>query len=161
MNIKNGLVCLSIIAIVTLSIPNVAAASAAKPAINVHSSYAMDAPVKTQTALVIALSKNTTDVGAPVYIYGALVAEEQGTMHYIAGATVTIQQLTSTTGNVWTKVGTLQTTTTNSEVGASITPNFSGTETPTTSGYYVIRVTYDGDSNYAPAVSNVVSLTAS
>jgi len=159
MNIKNALVCLSIIAIVTFSMPNVAAASAGKPAINIHSSYAMDAPVKTPTALVIQLSSNTTAANKPVYIYGALVAQEHGTTHYIGGATITIQQLTSTNGTVWSRVGTLQTTTANNEVGASTTPNFSGTETPTISGYYVIRATYDGDSNYAPAVSNVVSLT--
>ena len=159
MNIKNGLVCLSIIAIVTFSIPNVTAASAGKPAINIHSNYAMDAPVKTQTALVLALSSNTTAANKPVYIYGALVAEEQGTMHYIGDATITIQQLTSTNGTVWSRVGTLQTTTTNDQVGTSITPNFSATETPKISGYYVIRATYDGDNSYAPAVSNVVSLT--
>ena len=158
MNIKNGLVCLSIIAIVTFSIPNVTAASAGKTAINTHSNYAMDAPVKTQTALVLALSSNTTAAGKPVYIYGALVAG-QGTMHYVAGATITIQQLTSTNGPVWSRIGTLQTTTADDQVGASITPNFSATETPTTSGYYIIRATYDGDNNYAPAVSNVVSLT--
>lgn len=159
MNIKNGLVCLSIIAIVTFSILNVVAASAGKPAINIHSSYAMDAPAKTQTALVIALSNNTTVANKPVYIYGALVEEEHSTMHYIGDATITIQQLTSTNGPVWSRVGTLQTTTTNNEVGASISPNFAGTETPKTSGYYVIRATYDGDSNYEPAVSNVISLT--
>jgi hypothetical protein len=161
MNIKKGLVCLSIIAIVTLSIPNVVAAPAGKQAINIHSSYATDAPVKAPTALVIQLSSNTTAVNKPVIIYGALVAGEHGTKHYIGGATITIQQLTSTNGTVWTRVGTLQTTAANNEVGASPTPNFSGSETPAISGYYVIRATYDGDSNYAPAVSNVVSLTVS
>ena len=159
MNIKNGLVCLSIIAIVTFSIPNVAAAPAGKPAINIHSSYAMDAPAKTPTALVIQLSSNTTAANRPVYIYGALVAWDHDTMYYIGGAKITIQQLTSTNGNAWSSFGTLQTT--SNEAGANITPNFSGTENPKISGYYVIRAIYDGDSNYAPAVSNVVSLTVS
>jgi len=158
MNIKNGLVCLLIIATVILSVPNVTAASVSKPAINMHGNYATDAPVKTQTALVLALGSNTTAAGKPVYIYGALVAG-QNTMHYVSGATITIQQLTSTNGPVWSRIGTLQTTTGDDQVGASIIPNFSALETPTTSGYYVIRATFDGDNNYAPAVSNVVSLT--
>ena len=156
MNIKNGLenglVCLSIIAIVTFSIPNVVAASAGKPAINIHSSYAMDAPVKTQTALVLALSNNKTVVGTPVDIVGALAAKEHDTIHYIGGATITMQQL-SFDGTTWNTLGTVQTLSTGNETGF-----FGAHITPKSSEYYILRATYDGDSNYAPAVSNVVAL---
>jgi hypothetical protein len=153
MNIKSGLVCLSIIAIMTFSLSNVAAASVGKPAINIHSSYAMDAPVKTQTALVLALSNNKTVVGTPVDIVGALAAKEHDTIHYIGGATITIQQL-GTNGTTWNTIGTVQTLSKGNETGF-----FGARITPKSSGYYIVRVIYDGDSNYAPAVSNVVALT--
>ena len=152
MNIKNGLVCLSIIAIVTFSMPNVAAVSAGKPAITIHSSYAMDAPVKTQTALVLALSNNKTVVGTPVDIVGALAVKEHDTIHFIGGATITIQQL-GTNGTTWNTIGTAQTLSTGNETGF-----FGARITPKSSGYYIVRATYDGDNNYAPAVSNVVAL---
>jgi len=34
------------------------------------------------------------------------------------------------------------------------------TLTPEVAGVYTYRVTYDGDNQYAPAVSNVITLTA-
>ena len=154
MNSKKALICLSIAAVLTLCVPNVAAASANKQTINVHSSYAMDVPDKTQTALVLALSNNKTVVGTPVDIVGALAAKENDTIHYIGGATITIQQL-CTNGTTWNTIGTVQTLSTGNETGF-----FGARITPKSSNYYIIRATYDGDSNYAPAVSNVVALTA-
>ncbi len=152
MNSKKALICLSIAAVLTLCVPNVAVASANKQTINVHGSYAMDVPDKTQTALVLALSNNKTVVGTPVDIVGALAAKEHDTIHFIGGATITIQQL-CTNGTTWNTIGTVQTLSTGNETGF-----FGARITPKSSEYYVLRATYDGDSNYAPAVSNVVAL---
>jgi len=149
MNIKKALVCLSIVAVLTLYVPNVAAAATGKQT----SYYAMDVPVKNQTALVLALSNNTTVVGTQVYVVGALAAKEHGTVHYIGGATITLQQL-SANGTGWNTIGTSQTLST-----GNVTGFFGASTTPKSSGYYIIRAIYDGDSNYAPAVSNVVALT--
>jgi len=152
MNSKKALICLSIAAVLTLCVPNVVAASANTPAINIHSSYSMDAPVKTQTALVLALSNNKTVVGTPVDIVGALAAKEHDTIQYIGGATITIQQL-GTNGTTWNTIGTVRTLSTGNETGF-----FGASITPKSSEYCILRATYDGDSNYAPAVSNVVAL---
>jgi hypothetical protein len=158
MKIKNAIISLLVIMILTICMFNsVAAAPVSKQTTDDHRSYAMDAPIRTQTALVFALNNNTTVANTSVYIYGALAAKEHGAIHYIGNATITIQEL-STNGTIWGTVGTVQTSTTNNEVGASITPNFAGSITPKISGYCIIRATYDGDSNYEPAVSDVIVL---
>jgi len=148
MNIKKALTCLSIVGVLILCVPNVAAASAGKQ----KSYYAMDVPVKNQTALVLALSNNTTVVGAQVHIVSALAVKEHGTIHYIVGATITLQQL-SANGTAWNTIGTFQTLSTGNATGF-----FGASTTPRSSGYYILRATYDGDSNYESAVSNVVAL---
>jgi len=151
MNIKKALICLSIAAVLTLSVPNAAAASANKQTTNVHSSYATGASDKERPVIALLLGKNTTAVNAPVNIGGALATDEQGALHYIGGATITIQQL-NYNGTEWNKLGTLQTST---DKDAGI---FVGNITPKDRGYHIYRATYDGGSNYAPAVSNVVAL---
>ncbi|MGB8311729.1 MAG: hypothetical protein WCE81_07685 [Halobacteriota archaeon] len=57
MNMKKGLICLLIVAMLTLCVPNVAAASASKQTTNVHSSFAMDVPVKEQPVLLLLFSR--------------------------------------------------------------------------------------------------------
>jgi len=153
MAIRKAILSLSTIAILTIYMFNsVAAAPVNKQTTDVHRSYAMDAPIKTQTGLVLALSNNTTVVGTPVDIVGALAAKEHDTIHFIGGATITIQQL-GTNGTTWNTIGTAQTLSTGNETGF-----FGARITPKSSGYYIVRATYDGDNNYAPAVSNVVAL---
>ena len=153
MRMKKAIMSLSVIVILTICMFNsVAAAPVSKQMTDVHSNYPVDAPVKTQTALVLALSNNTTVVGTPVDIVGALAAKEHDTIHYIGGATITLQQL-STNGTAWNTIGTVQTLSTGNETGF-----FGERITPKSSEYYILRATYDGDSNYAPAVSNVVAL---
>lgn len=153
MNIKRALMCLSIVAILMVSMPNVAAAKANKQTTDVLSCYAIDVQGKNQSALVLALSNNTTVVNTPVDIYGALATKDQGTIYYIGGATITLQQL-GTNGTAWNTLGTLKTFTSGKAVGF-----FAGSITPKSSGYYILRATYDGDNNYESAVSNVVALT--
>ena len=126
-------------------------AAANKQTTETHSSYAMGASDKEKPKLALILSNNTTTVNTSVNLYGALATDEQGTLHYIGGATITIQQL-NYDGTEWNKLGTLQTLT-GKEAGF-----FAGSVTPNSKGYYIVRATYDGDSNYAPTVSNVVAL---
>jgi len=152
MNIKKALICLSIAAVLTLCVPNVVAASVNKQTTNVHSSYAMDVPDKEQPGLALMLSDNVTSVNKSVEFIGLLATGTQSALHPIEGATVNIQQL-NTNGTTWHTLGTVQTSSTGKEAGF-----FEGSYTPKSKGYHILRATYDGDSNYAPAVSNVVAL---
>jgi len=126
-------------------------AAANKQTTETHSSYAMGASDKEKPKLVLTLNNTAIAVNTPVTLYGALTTDEQGTSHYIGGATITIQQL-NYDGTAWNKFGTLQTLT-GKNAGL-----FAGSVTPKSKGYYVVRAIYDGDSNYAPTVSNVVAL---
>ena len=74
----------------------------------------------------------------------------QSTPPPIGGIMVNIQEL-NTNGTVWHNLGTLQTSST-----AKKTVFFAGCYTPKNKGYHILRATYDGDSSYAPVVSNVV-----
>ena len=74
-----------------------------------------------------------------------------GTSNYIGGATVNIQG--SLDGNTWTTV--LNTTTETGKYNGF----FLVLWTPPSTGVVYVRATYDGDSQYAPTVSNVVKLT--
>ena len=67
-----------IIAILTLCVPNVVAAPACKQTTNVHSSYAMDVPVKEQPMFVLLLSNNVTDVDKSVDLFGELGTFKSG-----------------------------------------------------------------------------------
>jgi len=116
-----------------------------------HSSYAMGASDKEKPNLALTLNNTAIAVNTSVTLYGALATGEQGTLHYIGGATITIQQL-NYDGTAWNKLGTLQTLT-GKEAGF-----FAGSVTPNSKGYYIVRATYDGDSNYAPTVGNVAVL---
>jgi len=72
MNIKNGLIFLLIVAILTFCVPNVAAVSTSKLTTEVRDGYALDVPVKVQPTLVLLLSNNTTAVNTSVDFYGGL-----------------------------------------------------------------------------------------
>ncbi len=128
---------------------NVAAAN--KQTTDTHSSYVMGASDKEKPKLALTLSNYTIAVNTPVTLYGALATGEQSNLHYIGGATITIQQL-SYDGTTWNKISTLQTLT-DKDAGY-----FAGSVTPTTKGYYILRAIYDGDSDYAPTASNVMVL---
>ena len=155
MNIRIRIISLLIITLLTLCVLNIAAASTSTPTTATHNGYNTDATAQQTTMLVIKLMNNngeeisTTKVGQTVDVVGVLVS---GTLtpNFIGGAKVNIQLMTNGT---WTTLG-ATTTETGQYKGmfaAPITPSFTGV--------FSYRATYDGDSQYAPSVSNVVQLT--
>ena len=123
-----------------------------KQTTDVYSNYAADVPNKEQPGLALMLSDNVTSVNRSVEFIGLLATGTQSALHPIEGATVNIQQL-NTNGSAWHTLGTVLTSSTGKEAGF-----FTGSYCPKIKGYHILRATYDGDSNYAPAVSNVVAL---
>ncbi len=158
LNLEKTLTCLFIVAILILCVPYVAAGQARKSTPVTYSRYAVDteATAKQPTVLVIVLmNKNgeklsAAKVGQTLDLVGGLVSGTSSAPNYIGGAKVNIQQLISGT---WTTLGTA-TTETGQHKGF-----FIETITPTSSGVFSFKATYDGDSQYAPTVSNVVNLT--
>jgi hypothetical protein len=165
MNMKNGLICVLIIAISSLCTFNsVAAAPVNKLTPDTHSNYAGDMSAGQQTYILATLNGNATTiamgVGQSVYLHGVLSsgtppASWRDSSHGIPDVTVNIQNM-NPDGNTWTTVYTTCTNPPNRyPIGAG---TFLLTLTPKVAGIYTYRVTYDGDGQYAPAVSNVVTL---
>ena len=71
--------------------------------------------------------------------------------HWIEGATINIQRL-NYDGTAWYTIGS-RTTQTGKYAGF-----FAATNDSANPGPYIYRATYDGDSQYAPAISNVEAL---
>ncbi len=168
MNMKKGLMCLSIVAILTLCTMNGAVASAAKCSTGVHSNRVTDVRGQLQTNLFIALTDPnsstavnvnncTVKVGASVFILGRLIGGDVIIPYYITDAKVNIQS--SRDGQTWATIGTATTSGKDEkEPGffmGSIKQPYAGV------GYY--RATYDGanetNKHLTPSVSNVVTLT--
>jgi hypothetical protein len=113
----------------------------------------------------------TTKVNQPVCLWGLLgLADGSNVME---GAAVNVQR--SLDGNTWTTVFTA-TTENHGGVDVRITPDSTGVfyyqdvtprssqqadaqVTPDSTGVFYYRYTYDGNSQYAPCVSDVVQLT--
>ena len=72
MTMKKGLICLSIVAILTLPVMNIAAASTSKQTDEVHSGYTLDVPVKEQPFLVPLPNHNVTAVNTSVDLFAGL-----------------------------------------------------------------------------------------
>jgi hypothetical protein len=66
----------------------------------------------------------------------------------------------SSDGKTWITVYSKTTLSDNSQIGNNYSGRFLTTLTPEVAGVYTYRVTYDGDSQYTAAVSNVITLTA-
>ena len=126
--------------------------SASKQTTNVHSSFAMDVPVKEHPKLVLLLSNNVTTVNTSVNIYGQLATVTNGRINGIEGATVKIQHINYD--------GTSLTERTVTTMSGVFSGCFSASITPKDPGIYVCRATFDGDSNHAPAMSDEVPLMA-
>ena len=170
MRMKKAIISLSIIiALLTICMFNsVAAAHVSKHSTDVHSNYAVDVRGKQQTYLAAYLRNNQTAVtmavGQSTYLYGVLSSgtpptSAYDTSHGIPNATINIQSMSSD-GKTWTTVHAERTLPDTSQTGNNYSGRFIMTLTPVVAGVYTYRVTYDGDSQYAPAVSNVVTLTA-
>ena len=167
MNIKSQLICVLIVTILSLcSVSNVAAAPVSKLTPGIHSSYADDLKGGRQTYILARFfffaptfygeaTILTMGVGQSIHLKGVLSYDTPPTnltdySHGIPYKTLNIQSLNSD-GKTWITVCTCGT----SESGA-----FDVKLTPTAVGVYTYQITYDGDSQYDPAVSKVVTLTA-
>jgi hypothetical protein len=62
-------------------------------------------------------------------------------------------------GNTWTTVYSESTLLIDTRPGSNSSGAFLMKLTPNVAGVYTYRIIYDGNSQYAPAVSNVVTLT--
>jgi len=161
MNIKNGLICVLIVAILSLCTFNsVAAAPVSKQTTNVHSNYAVYVNGKQQTYLEAYLGDATAitiGVGQSIYLSGILdLSPNFSPGNGIPNAMANIQSMNSD-GKTWSTVATRITEAVDQQGhGGTL---FIVKLTPTVAGVFTYRVTYDGDSQYAPAISNVVTLT--
>ncbi len=155
MSINKGLICSLIVAILMLSVPNVAVASTSKVATGTHNGDAANAP---STQLVVTIMNqngriiNTTTVNHPVLISGCLTQKGLIIPIWIGNAYVDIQ--VQNDDGTWTTI-LIATTKTGLNNG-----NFYMRWTPDDTGVFNIRAYFDGgNGQYAPCVSNVVTLT--
>lgn len=171
MNLKTGLTSMVIVALISLCTFNgVAAAPASKLTPGTQSNYAADVKGGRQTYIFLSLGPYgqtavTIGVGQSVLLEGVLSFDTPPTgicdcAHGIPDATINIQSLTPN-GSTWSTVAT---TSTGDDPGIgngmlSTVGWFKVTLTPAVAGVYMYRVTYDGDSQYAPSVSTIVTLT--
>ena len=171
MRIKNAILSLSIIVILTICMFNsVAAAPVSRQTTDVHSNYVADVRGQQQTYILATLDDKTTattGVGQSVSLGGVLSYGKPPTSsidssHGIPDATLNIQSL-NPDGRTWRTVATTITDhfTGNSPLGPLLPTVgwFAVKLTPEAAGVYIYRVTYDGDSQYTPAVSGAVTLT--
>ena len=171
MNIKNGLICLLIIAILIAWVPSVAAASTSKLATGTHNKYSTDVrcqqarlappPVGSINLFITITNQNghslsTTSVNHQVFIGGCLFQQGliPGVPIYIGNAYVDIQ-----VQNPDSTQTTLYTATTGTAGSTFGTGCFQVQWTPNTTGVFNIRAYYDGNGQYTSAVSNVEQLT--
>jgi hypothetical protein len=147
---------------------SVAAAPVSKLTPDIHSNHAADVREKQQTYIHTTLGTGEATavimgVGQSVYLCGVLsydtpAASSMDVSHGIPNATVYIQSMNSD-GKTWITVATQRISEDTSQLGINFLGTFIVTLTPKVAGVYTYRVTYDGDSQYAPSVSNVVTLT--
>jgi len=144
MKMKTRMISLSILAILTLCLLNVAAASTSNPTTAAHSKIVTDATARQPTTLTFTAPAQAR-VNTWFDVSGSFTAGGKG----VSGAIINIQQLWQ---GAW---GTFSNFTTDSN------GNFAGQiESPTTGDVHN-RVTYDGNSQYAPSVSNEIVTTIS
>ncbi len=144
MKMKTRMISLSVLAILTICLLNVTAASPSNPTTAPHSKVVTD--VKAQQPTTLTLTAPTqAKLLEKFYIGVSLTAGGTG----VSGAIIHIQELSQ---GQWL---TFTSHTTDSK------GNYVGQLICNTAADYHFRVTYDGNSQYEPAVSNVVVVTAS
>jgi len=168
MRMKNAVISLSIIAILTFCMFNgVAAAPVSKQTLDVHSNYAVDVRRNQQTYLVAYLRNNQTAatimVNQSTYLYGVLSSgtpptSAYDTSHGIPNATINIQSMSS--NGTWITFDSERTLSDTAQTGNNYSGRFIMTLTPEDTGVYIYQVTYDGDSEHSPAVSNTIIINA-
>ena len=148
---------------------SVAAAPVSKLTPDAHSIYAASAKGLQQTYITAFVCSSTTmhpateftlGVGQSVSVFGVLSSDSPATApsdssHGISNATVNIQTMID--DKTWNTVATKITQW--KDPNQLLSPGaFMMTLTPNVAGVYTYWVTYDGADQYAPAVSNVVTL---
>ena len=166
MNAKNGLMSALILAmLMQCTFNSVSASPVSKFMLYTHSNYAIDTPEARQTYLLVTFNDGmpvSTKVGWSVYLHGVLSADTppvswRDSSHGIPNATINIQYL-NPVDNTWITINTTSTNPPNKyPTGAG---TFTVILTPETAGTSTYRATYDGDSQYASAISNITTLDA-
>jgi len=146
MKMKTRIIGLAILALLTLCLLNVAAASTTNPATAPHSKIVTDVKGQQPTTLTFT-SPAQVKVNESYTVSGSLTSGGTG----VSGATINFQYQYLDSGR-WV---TLWTDTTNSN--GNIADKVAAHQT----GDHHNRLTYDGNSQYAPAVSNEVVVTVS
>jgi hypothetical protein len=157
MNRKNGLICILIAAMLSLCVINITAASTSMPTTVIHNGYNTHATAPQPHLVVFFLNNDrerisTAKVNETVIFCGSLWSDTTSTPNYIEAAKINIQLMKNGT---WT---TGYTTKTSTGEHAGI---FAVQLKSTCADILSFRATYDGDSQYSPAVSNVAMLTVS
>jgi len=132
------------IAILTLCLLNVAAATTSNPASVPHSKIVADAAASQPTTLTFTAPAQAK-VKESFVTSGSLTAGDKG----VSGAIIKIHTIQN---GQWVNFG-------NSTTDSG--GNFRGSITTFTPGDHHYKVTYDGDSQYAPSASNEVVVTVS
>ena len=149
------------VAILSLCVPSVVAVSVGKHSTDVHSGYAIDMKGKQQTYLAAWLGGGDTSVtmgvGQYVYLKGVLSSTANFSQG-IPNETINTQQLNSD-GKTWATVYTETTMPDTSNIGTQLMGTFIEKLTPQAAGVYTYRMTFNGDDQHEPAVSNTVTLT--
>jgi len=135
---KKVLICLSIIAILTLCVSNVAAATTSKYLTSPHSKILTDAPTILPYGIII-VAPDRAKVNETFDVSGFLTVGDKN----ISGARVYLVQ-SDLNGN-WYPVG---------DTVTDKDGNFYFHITPHTPGEYAYQVFFYGDSQYAKGVSN-------
>ncbi|MGB8310503.1 MAG: hypothetical protein WCE81_01410 [Halobacteriota archaeon] len=146
MGMKKAIISLSIIAISTLCLLNVAAASTINPATAPHSKIVTDVKGQQPTTLTFNCPTHAK-VNEWVYFTGSLTSGGTG----LSNTLVSCQYEYLKNGNWATFTSGM--TDSNGNIVGGIKPSVTGDQ------YY--RLSYDGNSQYAPSVSDVVMVTVS
>lgn len=141
---KKGVVSLSLIVILTLCVLNVTATPMSKPTTAAHDAYITDARAL-QTTKIIIIAPAHAKVNESFELDGILTSGNIG----IGNTYIHFQELQNGTwsayANGWTNDG----------------GGFVVAITPSIKGDVHLRATFDGTSQYAPCVSNEVTVTVS
>jgi hypothetical protein len=157
MNRRIGILGLLIIAMLSLCVINVTAASTSRPTMVTHNGYATQGTEPTKMVLGIAspggsLSHSiTVEVGGKYDVVGMLAVKN--TVVGIGGATINFQ--ISGNQQTWSPLTSVTTISEGKYIGMF---GVFGIKASTPCHVY-FRAIYDGDSQYAPTVSNAVELT--
>jgi len=144
MKMKTRMISLSVLAILTICLLNVTAASPSNPTTASYTKIVTDVKAQQPTTLTFTAPAQAK-VNEWFNVSGSLTAGGTG----VSGALINIQQLWQ---GKWNTFGNFTTDSDGIFVGTISSP---------ATGYVQNRVTYDGNSQYVPSLSNEVVTTVS